>query len=375
MNKVIKQVKDFFSHKVDVVKQKLPEKYFGKFSAGYVFGAVGIFICVCVILFFSFRSCSSAEYDFRSSSDAIKCYREYLAKIQKTKIADGKAFCDEVNKWQEVRDTVRRYLIVNDSTFRTHGEAYNRFHDLNDSVRFSLMSLTETWKCSYSDVILVKEGTTPFRNDSDIVAAVNKAVPFFHELDNKKIEPVNKEEALENYRIFLTVIEKKGIHSKEDMLFFIEEEDKVFRQFLKHLYELDSEPVSDITHSTEHICSNIFREAREGNIDPKDALTYMSMRTVRRLLQNSVTCVNDIGIKKMHSKMQANAYLWMIIQPFTSIDAFAITTLTPESRENLKYIASKLPKSTMFAKAFEIDQEALAYLLPQQLLKMYILSL
>ena len=54
MNKVIKQVKDFFSHKVDVVKQKLPEKYFGKFSAGYVFGAVGIFICVCVILFFSF---------------------------------------------------------------------------------------------------------------------------------------------------------------------------------------------------------------------------------------------------------------------------------------------------------------------------------
>lgn len=358
-----------------MVRQMLPERCLGKYSAASVLSGVGIIVCVIAIIIFSVRSCDDDEYDFRSCSDAIDCYKEYLAKLKEIKTADGKRMCEEINKWQELRDTVYHYIELHDTTSNIHGSTYSQYDSITDSVRYTLALLTETWKCSYNDIILIKEGTTPFRNDSDIIASVHNAIPFFHTLDQKKVTPVIKEKALADYRAFLAVVQGNGIHSKSDMLAFIEAEDLIFRQFLGHLYELDSEPVSDITHSTERICASIFREARDGNIDPKDALTYMSMRTVRRLLQNSVTCVNDIGMRKMHSKMQANAYLWMIIQPFTSIDAFAITTLTPETRENIKFIADKLPKSALFAKTFEIDQEALAYLLPQQLLKMYILSL
>ena len=77
----------------------------------------------------------------------------------------------------------------------------------------------------------------------------------------------------------------------------------------------------------------------------------------------------------MKNKAQGNAYLWMIIQPFISIDQFSIATLTPQERSQFNYVISQLPKSTKFAKTFDIDQRALNYLLPQQLLKMYVLTL
>lgn len=341
-------------------------------------------ICIALALFFSIvlvaslcmglRSCSESSYDFHEPEDAIKEYRKYLTDIRTIKMKDGKQFCDEINKWQEISDTVFVFISADSVPVRKNSMV-SQFYDIKDSIRYEFVRLTETWKCSFSDVILVKEGTTPFRDDKEIVDAVHDATPFFLHLDSIAPRKVSKQIAIDDYRYFLKMVKAKGVHSKGDMLAFITEEDRVFRAFLDHLYELDDDKVSDITHTTEQICSDIFKESKMGNIDAKDALTYMSMRTVRRLLQNSRVCVNDINFRRMKTKMQANAYLWMIIQPFTSIDKFAIVTLTPEERESFRYIAEKLPKSTSFAKAFNIDQNALSYLLPQQMLKMYVLTL
>ena len=77
----------------------------------------------------------------------------------------------------------------------------------------------------------------------------------------------------------------------------------------------------------------------------------------------------------MKSKAQGNAYLWMIIQPFISIDQFSIATMTPQEKSSINYVMNQLPRSTQFAKTFDIDQRSLSYLLPQQLMKMYVLSL
>lgn len=138
---------------------------------------------------------------------------------------------------------------------------------------------------------------------------------------------------------------------------------------------MDKEPLADITKDTETICRDIFIAARNGNIPAKDVVVYMSMRTVRRLLQNSVECVNNINSLEMKTKAQGNAYIWMIIQPFISIDQFSLATMTPQERSNFEYIISNLPKSKRFAQIFDIKQRELNYLLPQQLLKIYVLSL
>ena len=74
-------------------------------------------------------------------------------------------------------------------------------------------------------------------------------------------------------------------------------------------------------------------------------------------------------------KAQGNAYIWMIIQPFISIDQFSLATMTPLERSKFNYIITNLPKSKRFAQVFDIKQRELNYLLPQQLLKIYVLSL
>lgn len=320
------------------------------------------------------RSCSSSEYCFSSQSDAINCYRGYLSDIRRMESIDARQCSSEINKWFEVRDTVFRYL-AKDSTFSSSSRAYADLENITDSIREELTRLAETWKCSFSDVIAIKESTSPFRTDEEILSAVHDATPFFLHLDSIQVPKVTKEDAITKYRVFLALWQRNGISTDSQMLKFISSEDIFFRTFLTHLYELEDDHISDITQMTEDICTRIFREARKGNINAKTALTYMSMRTVRRLLQNSTVCVNDLKHRKMKSEMQANAYLWMIIQPFMSIDKFAIATITPEGRQNFNYIAEQLPKSSNFSKAFNIDQRALNYLLPQQLLKMYIQTL
>lgn len=76
----------------------------------------------------------------------------------------------------------------------------------------------------------------------------------------------------------------------------------------------------------------------------------------------------------MKNKAQGNAYLWMIIQPFISIDQFSLATITEQERKKFNYVISQLPKSRKFAETFDINLKALNYLLPQQLLKIYVSS-
>ena len=224
-------------------------------------------------------------------------------------------------------------------------------------------------------MLKIKEQTSAFHNDKELQEAVSEAQPFFLTLDSLTIIDGDKGNILSAYRNLLKQTKVAGISNKNDMLDFIGKEDILFRSFLAHLYEMDNETLADITQETESICRNIFLAAKDGKINARDAMVYMSMRTVRRLLQNSTACIADINRQQMKSKAQGNAYLWMIIQPFISIDQFSIATLTPQERSQFNYVIAQLPKSTKFAKTFDIDQRALNYLLPQQLLKMYVLTL
>lgn len=320
-------------------------------------------------------SCSGKdEYDFDGDESAINTYHSYLKSIKDVKTSNTNDFCARVNKWKEITDTVYHFLAKDSAIIKNHRIAV-QFSDIHDSIRYELLRLTETWRYSYNDVLTIKQQTSDFHDDKELQGAVNEAQPFFLALDSIPILDGDKTFILSKYRELLKNTVKQGISNRSEMLAFIYKEDIMFRSFLAHLYEMDNEPLSDITQETEKICRNIFIAARDGKIPARDVMVYMSMRTVRRLLQNSNVCIADINNQKMRSKAQGNAYLWMIIQPFISIDQFSIATITPQEQSNFNHIISQLPKSVKFAKTFDIDQRALNYLLPQQLLKMYVLSL
>ena len=135
-----------------------------------------------------------------------------------------------------------------------------------------------------------------------------------------------------------------------------------------------NDSLSDITYMTEKVCAKIFVAASVQKINPREAIAIMSMRTSRRLLQNSLRCIDNLNHLPMKNSAQKNAYLWMIIQPYISIDNLTIATLTEGEKSNLREISSLLSKSKNFAEAFDMNLQSLNYLLPQQLLKLYVLS-
>lgn len=323
-----------------------------------------------------FVYCSCTEdsvYDFKNPNDAINAYQTFLNETKDTKTINTVSFTSRLCKWQEVNDTVWQYLRRQPKTDQTR-DYINQIYDIHDSVRHQMLRLSETWRYSYNDLLAIKEQTSSFRDDKDLQSAVNEAEPFFLSLDSIPVMPIDKSSLIKQYKLFLQEQKNRKFSSKEEMQTFIRREDRYFRSFLSQIQNMQGESLSDITRNTEIVCHNIFIAAREGKIPAKDVMVYMSMRTIRRLLHNSVLCISDIDKREISSKMEGNAYLWMIIQPFISIDQFAIVTLTPQEKSNFSYIVSRLPKSQGFARLFNIEQQSLNYLLPQQLLKIYILS-
>ena len=321
------------------------------------------------------RSCSGDnKYAFDDKEEALDMYHDYLKKVRDIPKTNTKEFGALLHEWQELSDTVYKFLD-RDSVFPKYHNEAGDYWQTHNAVKDEMLRLTESWKYDYADVLLIKENSCRLREDTILTNAVKAAEPFFNALDKNKISQCDKASILFRYRYFLQQTKKNGIRSKDEMLTFIRSEDFLFRTFLAHLGEMDNELLSDITHDTEVICRNIFINVREDGIQPQDAVVYMSMRTGRRLLQNSVECVKEMNRLHVKDKSKANAYLWMIVQPFLSIDQLSLATMTEQERSQFLYIAMQLPKSRKFAENFGVDLKALSYLLPQQILKLYVSSL
>ena len=94
------------------------------------------------------------------------------------------------------------------------------------------------------------------------------------------------------------------------------------------------------------------------------------MRNNRRLLQNANTCVTDVHKLIFKDSNQATAYLWMLLQPWLSIDSFSYTLLSQEEKESLEKMAAEMPQalSKLEAGHFPIDLNDL----PSLLMKAYL---
>jgi hypothetical protein len=167
--------------------------------------------------------------------------------------------------------------------------------------------------------------------------------PFFASLDNQPVSQRNRQHILATYRATLAETIDYGIHCMADLTTFIEKEDAVYRAFLSRLPDFDGENLSDITHDTERCCAQVFLAAERNDITYRNAMIYLAMRTNRRLIQNVRTCIDDICNQKVKTPAQAQAYIWMLLQPYSSLDGFCLALLSAEEREQLDMLASQTP--------------------------------
>ena len=90
-------------------------------------------------------------------------------------------------------------------------------------------------------------------------------------------------------------------------------------------------------------CLQILFAAERKEIPHQDALVYLAMRTNRRLILNTRTCINDIHNQKVQTKAQAYAYIWMLMRPYVSMDSFHLSMLSSKDQEQLERFAVQTP--------------------------------
>lgn len=332
-----------------------------------------------IIMTLMFRTCgqdnrlAGADLQFRSADAALHYYSQYNDFLSKSEIQGTDEFIDEMTNWRYISDTVYHYLIK-DSIYINNVEISRHYAMIHDSIRDRLVALSVSWKYSYKDVIRVKQFTSAFADDEETLKCAREAAPFFNSLDSNATFSGDKKEILSEYARYLRDIKNKGIYDKDDVLMYIRREDVLFRSFLAHLDEMNDEAVVDITNDTDTVCNNIFKASRDGRISPRETMVYMSMRTARRLLQNSLTCLNNLD-ESASSDRTGDAYKWMILQPFVSIDQFAMATMNTKDRIKFDIIAELLASSRNFANSYGVALDTLNQRLPKQLMKIYILTL
>lgn len=327
---------------------------------------------LCLIL--NMYSCSGkSDYHFSNSDDALKQYRDFHHSIAVEHQANAEKLSDFICQWQELSDTVYNY-IKKDPAFTAHTFLSSTFYATSDSVRIELLRLAPG--CSLSDVAYVKLHTSPYREETGFDITKKKATTFFSALDKQSLfNKGNARDKVALYRDFLAATKNHGIGNQKELLSFLETEDRHFRTFLSNINDYSNVSLEDVTKMTEQICTSIFRTPSGKQLASEDVMVYMGMRTCRRLLLNAQVCDELLMKGKVKSESQANAYLWMTLQPFLSMDAFAISMLTEKQQKQMMELAASYPEISkrLSAKGYA-DQEHLAQI-PTQLMRLYIATL
>lgn len=304
-------------------------------------------------------SCGSGKQSlsYKTSEEAVNAYSAYLSDVRNKKDLTSDKLVAEVARWRETRDSVVSCLR-RDTMPTLHCDWNLNFHEIHDSLRKEFCRIVLAKPRTYKDVLRLKEVASPYMQDKDLLQAKADAQPFFVSLDSTAIYRMAFPKLLERYRKFLAQVQKKGIHSKNDLFEFIKEEDVFFRSFLSHLNETDKQNLQDIIQNTERCCLQVFRSADRKELLYRDALVYMTMRTNRRLVLNASQCINDVRNGKVKTPASAQAYIWMLVQPYTSIDGLGIAVLSDMDRKRIDKIADETPTAMeRLGKILQMDKE------------------
>ena len=325
---------------------------------------------------FTLVSCSEPSgklYDEAEESPA-GIYREYLSETRKLNALSFGDLTAHLKQWQAVRDSVDVQLRQ-DTMRHPHDDPRQECLLLHDSIRAEFSRLVRSRPRTYKEVLALKAQFSPYAGDTELLRSAEEIRPFFASLDNCPAYRGDKVQILSAYRTLLAGTLRQGIHSHSDLTGFIEKEDAVFRAFLACLCDWGETNTADITCDTKKCCAEIFHAAARQEVTYKEATIYMAMRTGRRIIQNVRACLDDIRRGEVTTPRQAHAYIWMVLQPYASLDGLCMVLLSPRDKEELDRIATETPSAfSALHKVLESDSDRLDEL-PAMLMEIFITSL
>lgn len=337
---------------------------FKAFAAGISAVSITIFILT---------SCdgTSGRPPYEDNADPAGTYRGYLSEIRKRDNLSFGELTGHIRRWQSLKDTVFS-RILRDTVPQSRSDTRQECLSLHDSIRAEFSRLALSRPRTYKELLMLKEQFSPYAKDEELHRSAEAIRPFFVALDKRPAYRDTRIRILPAYRAFLAATLDGGIHSRADLTAFIEEEDALFRTFITRWHALGETNVSDITRDTEKCCAQIFLAAARKEITYKEAIIYTAMRTDRRVIQSVRTCLDDIRRGEITTPAQAHACIWMMLQPYASLDGCCMTLLSDGDRQTLYGIAEKTPEAFRTLKKILSTETGRLDELPGMLMEIFI---
>ncbi len=328
------------------------------------------------ILVLSSCAADSTQHHWKTSAEALEEYREFLDQSRMAAGTSMEGIVKDIVAWQTLEDSVVAFISRDTAAAgRPHSYPMDVVANLHDSVRDEILNRARAQPRTLEDVYVLKHSTSRCSRDPKIAEAVTAVTPFFLSLDNVSIYNTDCKAIVRQYSAYLYNVRKRGIHDKQQWLAFMREEDRLFRSFVPHLHEMGGMSAGGITKTTENIYADLFQGAASDSISQDDLILYATMRASRRLLTAATGCAADIKAGKVKDAGQLQACLWMIVQPFISIDDLGMALLTERQEKEFETLAKVAPPAirSIVNKAKLDKDEMLA--IPDILVKIYISSL
>ena len=326
-------------------------------------------------------ACGSKEktFVFHTPQEALTACHKELSKVKELQNADMDKLTDITNTWLVLEDSTIS-LFMRDSTITPDTEIAVDYFAVTDSFRTEITRLALAQKRTLSEIVRFKVETSNDRKK--IVQSENykTASEFYKKMDAITPYP-DLGSTLSEYEKLLTgtnPFQKEGeLHE------FIQKEDRCFRSLLVFLKETPQDRLQEITNKTSALFDNLYKNtaADLDNEVNERVMLYLTMRFNRRILQNAEVCRKDIKANVKLNEQQANNYLWMIIQPFMTIDNYAMASLTDDQVKMMTELAEELPRLLSYVDGKDYDRtpkeetEKLEGVLSEYFLKSYLKSI
>jgi hypothetical protein len=295
--------------------------------------------CLIGIILVSCGSKYENECNFcTSSSDALADYESYCNKIAEANDITISDFIALVKEWKAMDDTISRKFFDN---------AYTDNACANDSIYVSLREkiiegfagLVDTRQRSFSDYVAVMDALAERSQDSMTIAIQH----FYESMDKTAAYGLGDAATVVRYEQVLTKANANGFRTRQDLFTFLRNEDVAFRSFLSHLNTLGNISLVKVRDKTAEAMKHIIElaDGRSKVFEPTELVPIITMRNNRRLIQNAQQCCTDIASGKVGKGDQTTAYMWMLMQPWISFDAYSYTLMTQDQRKTMHELADK----------------------------------
>jgi len=333
-----------------------------------------IMVMACVTVL---SACSEKNnsFEFQNTAEAVSACRQVLSDLRGMKEPSIESLAKKASRWVALQDTTFS-LMMRDSTIDSNSAIAIDFFMVSDSIRTEIERAVMEKKRTMKDILYLKIHTARDR-DKTLASEDFKAAKKFYEEADKQPAFKNLQTTMSEYK---KLLKESNFKKEQQMLEFIKKEDRCFRSLMLFLPQVTQEQLEIITQETATLFDNLYRNA---SADPENAVNsrimmYLSMRFNRRIVQNAMAVQRDIEKEVRLTDKQTANYRWMIIQPFLSIDNYAMATITEEQEECLNSIAEKLPRTLSsldgkdYDKSSKEETEKLTSVLTEYFIRTYI---